>query len=423
MPLFHWLRKPSACFYLALLLAVFAAGCQMPAGAAGLPTLAVAALVDDAGAGGRNGLPPTFTPPPPTLAPTATALPFTTPRSPTQTPLPVPTNTPVTPETATPTPSITPSPTITPTATLKPREAYTPAEPLPLVYYPRPAADNGWGIHWIPTTSQDRGVVDRFVAEVKRMHIKWVVFLNDHTDIGRNDYLVDQLVANGIMPIMRIYRSGILPYDGDLSAMVRHYRARGVYYFQLYNEPNVNDENHQGVSNPNTYAVTWAAAAREVIANGGYPGLGALSPGGPYNHYQFLARTLQALKRNGDLGLLNWGWVSVHNYHGLRAPDDPDGFLLFRQYDAIINTYLHRSLPLIGTEGGSYHPDPQIEKEMLSWQYAYMRDAEPYYFAFSAWLLANLEGGSADSAWEWQALFRRDFVHPVVTDFFYQTER
>ncbi|MCB8987541.1 MAG: hypothetical protein H6661_07320 [Ardenticatenaceae bacterium] len=56
---------------------------------------------------------------------------------------------------------------------------------------------------------------------------------------------MDKLVANGIMPVMRLYRNGVLPYDGDVGAMVRHYRARGVYYYQLYNEPNVNDENHQ----------------------------------------------------------------------------------------------------------------------------------------------------------------------------------
>ncbi|MCB8953157.1 MAG: hypothetical protein H6650_14215 [Ardenticatenales bacterium] len=410
-------------FYLALLFAGMVVGCQMPARAADLPTLAAAALLNDAQSGSSNGLPPTFTPPPPSLSPSPTATLFVTPRPPTQTPLPIPTNTPVTPIPPTLTPSITPTPTLTPTATLKPPGAYGLDEPLPLAYYPRPADDNGWGIHWIPTTSQEPGIVDRFVAEVARMHIKWVVFLNDGTDIGRNDYLVDQLVAHGIMPVMRLYRSGILPYDGDLGQMVRHYRARGVFYFQLYNEPNVNDENHQGVSNPNTYAVAWAAAAREVVANGGYPGLGALSPGGPYDHYQFLARALQALRRNGDLGLLNRGWVSVHNYQGLRAPDDADGFLLFRQYDAIVNAYLHHSIPLIGTEGGSYHPDPQVEKEMLTWQYAYMRGAEPYYFAFSGWILANLEGGSADPAWEWQAWFRRDFVHPVVTDFFYQTER
>jgi hypothetical protein len=367
-------------------------------------------------------VPPTWTPPPATASPTATpATPM--PRSqPSSTPLPIPTNTPVTPS-PTPTNTLTPSPTPEATSDVRPIGDYELDEVVPVEAFPRPTNDNGWGIHWIPTYQQDRAVVDRFVAEVVRMHIKWVVFLNNNSNIGDNDYLVEQLVANGIMPVMRVWRSNLLPYDGDLGPMVAHYRAKGVYYFQLYNEPNVNAENDQGFANPNVYAMTWAAAARDVIDNGGLPGLGALSPGGAYNHLGFLEGTLRALRYNGDLGLLNHAWLSVHNYHGTRQLDDPGGYLLFRKYDEIIRTYLHRSMPIIGTEGGSYHPDPQIEKDLIIPQYTYMRVAEPYFFAFSHWLLANKEGGSHDDSWEWQALFRDSFVHPIVTDFFYRNGR
>ncbi len=196
-----------------------------------------------------------------------------------------------------------------------------------------------------------------------------------------------------------------------------------MYYYQIYNEPNINVENRQGFANPNRYALTWATTARQVVNNGGLPGISAFSPGGEYNHYDFLDRTLRALAYNGDGALLNHAWLSVHNYHGLRPYDDPDGFWLYRRYDEIVQSHLGRSLPVIGTEGGSYHPDPQVEKEMLTWQYSYMRNREPYYLAFSHWLLANREGGGNDDAWEWQSLFRAGFVHPVVTDFFYQNSR
>ncbi|RMG96677.1 MAG: hypothetical protein D6706_09770, partial [Chloroflexi bacterium] len=325
--------------------------------------------------------------------------------------------------TITPTPTTTPEILPTETPVIKPIDQYTRAEIIPYQAFPTPPGNNGWGMHWIPTVKQDPAVVDRFVGELVRMHIKWVVFLNEGTNIGDNDYLVDRLVENGIMPVMRVYRSGVLPYDGNLGAMVAHYRARGVYYFQLYNEPNVNDENHQGFANPNQYALTWAAAARDVINNGGLPGIGAFSPGGAYNHYEFLDRTLRALAFNGDQDLLNWAWLSVHNYHGLRPYDDPDGFLLFRRYDEIVRSHLGRSLPMIGTEGGSYSPDPAVQTEFLRFQYTYMRQAEPYFLAFSYWLLANEAGGSFDPRWEWQALFRPGYVHPVVTDFFYQNSR
>ena len=345
-----------------------------------------------------------------------------TPPAATNTPLPIPSNTPIPP---TLTPSLTPTigPTPTEVIEIKPISAYRPDEVIPYQAFPRPRGDNGWGVHWMPTVSQGRGDVDRFIAEVTKMHIKWVVFLNDHTNIGDNDYLVQQLVANDIMPIMRLYRDSVLPYDGDLGALVRHYRAMGVHYFQLYNEPNVNIENNQGAANPNAYAVTWAAAARDVINNGGLPGLGALSPGGEYNHLEFMRRTLRALKFNGDDHLLNHTWISLHNYHGTRPIDDLGGFLMFRVYNEIVVEEVGRSLPIIGTEGGSYSENEQHVTSLLAYQYTYMRDAEPYYFVFSHWLLANRAGGGGDSTWEWQALFREGYTHPVVADFFYKTAR
>ncbi len=408
----HWLI-----LILILLLTAVLAACQPGGARQGIPTRVAAAVVV-----GADGLPPTWTamPTPPTPTP---ATPAPTPeRLPTNTPLPIPTITPYTPPpTRTPTPSITPTPwriTEEEFAT-----TYGLENALALSVFPRPAGDNRWGIHWIPTVDQQPGVVDRFVAEVVRMNIKWVVFLNDNAQVGNNDYLVDKLVANGIMPVMRLYRSDTSLYDGDIGAAVRHYLPRGVYYYQLYNEPNVNAENRQSFANPNYYARVWADAARQVVDNGGYPGLGALSPGGAYDHYLFLDRTLQAIKFNGDGDLLGRTWLSVHNYHGLRPYNDPDGFLLFRKYDAIVRSHIWRSMPMIGTEGGSYSSDPQVEKEFLMYQYNYMRNAEPYLFAFSHWLLANSEGGGHDPAWEYQALFRSGFVHPLVTDFFYQSQR
>ncbi|MFN2220944.1 MAG: hypothetical protein ACK2UH_00200 [Candidatus Promineifilaceae bacterium] len=424
--LLRWLSLPRwltlACL---AVMALLLAGCEMAM--AELPTLVptLSPGLSAETASDPSAVPPTWTPPPPTASPTATPATPRPVRQPSATPLPIPTNTPVTPS-PTPTDTPTPSPTPrdgTPAADIRPINDYADNEVIPLEAFPRPAGDNGWGIHWIPTYQQDPAVVDRFVAEVVRMHIKWVVFLNNNSNIGDNDYLVDRLVAHGIMPVMRVWRDNLLPYDGDLGPMVAHYRAKGVYYFQLYNEPNVNAENNQGFANPNVYAMTWAAAARDVIANGGLPGLGALSPGGAYNHLSFLEGTLRALRYSGDLGLLNHAWLSVHNYHGTRPLDDPNGYLLFRQYDEIIRATLHRSMPMIGTEGGSYHPNPQVEKDLIIPQYTYMRVAEPYFFAFSHWLLANKEGGSHDDAWEWQALFRDSFVHPVVTDFFYKNRR
>ncbi len=396
-----------------LFISLFLTGCQTEV----IPTRAMLAELPS-----DSSIPPTFTPAPATAVPIATqAGPIST-IPPTNTPLPIPTNTPVTP-TNTPTITPTPPPEGSATPVIKPLHLYSKQEVIPYQAFPVPAGNNGWGMHWMPTVSQDQATVDRFVNEMVRMHIKWVVFLNDGTSIGANDYLVDKLVANGIMPVMRLYRAGVLPYDGNLGELVAHYRARGVYYYQLYNEPNVNIENHQGFANPNQYAKAWANAARIVINNGGLPGIGALSPGGSYNHFDFLGRTLQAIKYNGNEDLLNHAWLSVHNYHGLRAYNDPGGFLLYKEYDEIVRNHIGRSLPIIGTEGGSYSPDPNVELQFATFQYTHMRNREPYFLAFSWWLLANREGGGHDEQWEWQTLFRSGFVHPIVTEFFYKNSR
>ncbi len=409
---------PAAILFLLLLLLALS-GCQLPIrlqAMAALPTMASAASTPTPT---ETIIPPTWTPSMAQATATATLPGPTRERVPTNTPLPIPTKTPITPSsTPTETPTITPTPSTTPD--VRPLAAYSREEVIPLEAFPRPPADNGWGMHWIPTVKQEPAVVDRFVDEMVKMHIKWVVFLNDGTNIGDNDYLVDRLVANGIMPVMRVYRSTITPHDGDLGAMVAHYRKRGVYYFQLYNEPNVNDENRQGFANPNHYARVWADEARKVVANGGLPGFGALSPGGAYNHYAFLDRALGAIKYNGDEWLLNWAWLSVHNYHGTRPQNDPEGFLLFRNYDQIVRTHLLRTMPMIGTEGGSYSSNADEVTSLLRFQYNYMHNAEPYMMAFSYWIVANREGGSWDDTWEWQALFRSGYVHPAVPEFFYR---
>src|SRR5205807_924902 len=109
-----------------------------------------------------------------------------------------------------------------------------PGVPLPLSAYPHPNGDNGRGMHWVPTTKQPKAVVDKFVAEAQRMGVKWVTFLNDGANVGDNDYLVDKLVGAGIEPLMRLYSSKLEPIKGDVQAMVQHYVAKGVHYFQPF---------------------------------------------------------------------------------------------------------------------------------------------------------------------------------------------
>lgn len=299
--------------------------------------------------------------------------------------------------------------------------------PMALSDFPRPEGDNGRGMHWVPTLSSSNAVVDRFVKEAKEMKIKWMVILNDDAKIGANDYLVKQLVANGIMPIMRIYTPNGKPVQGDIGALVKHYRSLGVYYYQLYNEPNLNVENPDGIPNVDRYLDRWLPAAKAVTEAGGYPGLGALSPGGNFDDTQFLSQTLDRIKQRGEVATLDKAWLSMHNYtlnHPLDYAKDSNGFMKFKWYDAIVREKLGRQMPIIGTEGGTHigsaddRTFPAINEarqiEMVTGAYRYMKKREPYNFAYTYWIIANEEGGGADTAFSHQALFKRGGQSPLV---------
>ena len=301
--------------------------------------------------------------------------------------------------------------------------------PMALDAYPHPNGDNGRGMHWVPTTKQSHAVVDRFVAEAQRMGVKWVTFLNEGANVGQNDYLVNKLVGAGIEPVMRLYSPKLEPIQGDVEDMVRHYVGMGVRYFQPYNEPNLSVEQPDGVPSVERYLNAWIPAAQAIVRGGGLPGFGSLAPGGDMSDIDFLTQAVDGLKARGQLGLLDRGWLSMHNYthnHPIQERADTDGFFKFRAYHKILHDALGRDLPIIGTEGGTFvgeHEDttlPAVDSatavSMASQAYRYMRDQrEPWNFAYSFWTIANEAGGGSDTAFSQEALFNADgSASPIV---------
>jgi len=131
----------------------------------------------------------------------------------------------------------------------------------------------------------------------------------------------------------------------------------------------------------------------------------------------------------GEADALDRAWLSMHNYmfnHPLDYAEDSNGYLKFRWYDRIIREKLGRPMPIIGTEGGAYpgaHEDkrfpPLSEAEQVRRvvdAYRYMDRREPYYFAYSYWIIANEEGGGYDRAFTDHALFKSGGrVSPIVS--------
>ncbi|MBU1747844.1 MAG: hypothetical protein KKA73_09150, partial [Chloroflexi bacterium] len=246
-----------------------------------------------------------------------------------------------------PTPAATVAPYVweeTYTATLQvaslPPAAQRQVYQVDLHLWPRPVGDNGRGLHWFPTTAQSHAVVDRFVPELVVMRIRWVVVLNGlgEWDVYANDYLVTRLRAAGIMPVLRIV-APVGPLDpARVRDIVRHYRPLGVYYYQIFNEPNLHDqwavpEPHS----PERFVDYWLPLAQVVVDEQALTGLAPLAPGGDLSDYEFLQRSLAYLAQQGQWRVLARTWVGLHNYTFGVPGDyvaDEQGFARYRRYNA-----------------------------------------------------------------------------------------
>ena len=280
--------------------------------------------------------------------------------------------------------------------------------PLPLASFPRPTNDNGRGLHWFPTTYQTRTVVDRFVPELGAMKIRWLVILQGMEDWNMiaNDYLIDQLLQAGIMPIVRIDRQVGKMDWGRLGWIVARYRERGVRYFQLFNEPNAIEEWGTSESpTPEQFVAYWIQGAEVIAANGGFPGFAPMSPQPDDSDLVFFQAALEELKRRGRFDLANLMWVAVHNY-GDFDPSHPsdDGFFRYRSYDAIVRRVFGGRLPMIITEGGLGNADQMTDAIAPMYQFV-ANQREPYLLAFAPWLIGNAVGGGHDQRWESAAWF------------------
>ncbi len=322
-----------------------------------------------------------------------------------------------------------PSKPVAPVQKPQPTTQTNPNGPMPLGAYPHPNGDNGRGMHWIPTTEQSPAAIDKFVAEAQKMGVKWVTFLNNGTDVGKNDYLVKKLASAGIEPIMRIWTQTLQPIDtGQLESMVRHYSDMGVHYFQPYNEPNLNAEQPDGKVSVDRYLDNWIPAAQAIVRGGGLPGFGSMAPGGDMDDIQFLTQALDGLKQRGQQGLLDKGWLSMHNYthnHPIDPVAGSDGFFKFNTYHQVLSNALGRDLPIIGTEGGTFVGEQEDPSQpaadaatVAKWAtqaYTYMRDQRaPWNFAYSFWTIANDAGGGSDPRFNAEALFKGDGTQSAV---------
>lgn len=271
--------------------------------------------------------------------------------------------------------------------------------------YPRPANDTGIGIHWAPGYAAAVGLArirESWLPQLKAMGIKWVKVYNHD---GALDF-VELLLAEGIMPVVRIYRPNPNPSRLGVKELV-HIEAlvrAGVRYFEFNSEPDRDTEWRGGrlpADAQELVVENTIANVESILERGGLPGIPALSNGsrwdlvgkivakgrrdlldGPvwqavHNYSRnrpldypydignqegaaYTQRFYQALS-NEAWGENAWRGRSLQDVNRLRLSranpgatiaDDHACFLAYKQFDALNRRHLGRSLPILSTESG-----------------------------------------------------------------------
>lgn len=292
-----------------------------------------------------------------------------------------------------------------------------PASALPLNKFPRPANDNGRGIHF--SLDVGDGMLATYVPKMSELGIKWALFYPG--DEMQAEKVAVAAWNAGIMPVIRpkcLINGG----QPNWLAFVQNIQKHNIpAYIQIYNEPGDNRE-WTGQHTPSNYLSTfgprWGAAAAQIYDAGGYPGLQTLSR-------DEIQAAVDAVKAGGRMDIFNRAFFSLHNYSVNHPPaypydplnqkdhpqatilDDDTAVLNLIEFAQWMYELVGFVLPMIGGEGGwiygsaddnrypkcegTYHA--QFHTEMYEWfRIGVFSNGQPipdYLFSIAPWILAG----------------------------------
>lgn len=307
-------------------------------------------------------------------------------------------------------PSPDPQPTRPPTVTL------TPENIARLRTFPRPANDNGRGLHFC-IDLRDANIawtVDNLLS----INARWtLIYAQDENQISR---AARACWNAGIMPVVRIGKK--INEGFDPVPYVNALKAIGAPpYVQIFNEPS-DDREWRGDDLPENwlgiFGRNWAGQAARVFDAGGYPGLQVLEK-------EELDAAIDAVAAQGRTDLWQRAFFCTHNYGANHPPNYPydlgktvfDDFYMVLSFLAFAKWMQERIgfvLPIIGGEGGwQWGSDQdrrypkvdaalhaQYHKEMFEWFRTRLLangEALPdYLFSIAPWIAS---GWGADDWW------------------------
>lgn len=280
-----------------------------------------------------------------TLTATATAIPATA-------TLPVATST------ASPTAT---RPSATPTATVLPATA-TPAGPtatptpaplvlrdwpaIPLREWPRPARDNGLGMHFLPKQYYDDAELQYGIDRLNELGVRWATVL-----YGDEKYLEKAALKFKAAGIMVVWRAPLRAYQQyyDWERDINVLRKVGMPpYFQVYNEPELAEEWDKRPIDRAQYLGNFVQAARDIYNAGGYVGLQFLDPG-------WMTDALNLLKQRKGEAIFGRMFFVAHPYGLNHPPEYQQGLhdvLSFLVFADLFKKQIGFVPPFIAGEGG-----------------------------------------------------------------------
>lgn len=385
-----------------------------------IPMLALAGLVLAAGCGAfRQSVPPVSAHSPEPVAlvtdnPTAAPIPSNTPEL-------VPSDqSQETPDSATasPVPSGTSQATTAPAAPTRippPLPLRDDLPPLTLQDFPRPQNDNGLCIHFIPTGYYKPAELDKEIARMQAMHLKWALAL--YSDENQLQLAAQKFHDAGITVVWRKTLQPFQRYNGWGRDVDILNRLGMPPYIQLYNEPELPVEWDTHPIDNDLYFNNLMQAFKDVYNAGGYPGLQVLDD-------DYVRRFIdEVFARKGEA--LFHRMIFVAHAPGLNHPpdyvEDMNGVLGFRAYATIFYKRLGFVPPFIAGEGGwkiDSHEDnrfpaidDRLHRDYTLAVYDWFQTGTltnggklpDYLFAFCPWLLA-----ANDEAGAWFDSFRGD---------------
>ncbi|MBK5108699.1 MAG: hypothetical protein JJE12_11230 [Anaerolineales bacterium] len=253
-----------------------------------------------------------------------------------------------------------------------------------------PPNNNRIGFHYFPDTDHYReSDLYTWLPELKNLEASWLV-LNAPADRAIPEFFINGLIENGIEPILHFHLPlEHLPPLDDLNLLFKNYARWGVNYVILYAEPN-----RQSAWSPASWSQNdlverfldrFIPPAEAAAKAGLTPVFPPLKPGGEYWDTAFLRASLQAIKRRGNLFLLermgisadahagnkplDWGsggperWPEARPYQTKNGAQDHRGFAISDWYTAIIQAVIGEPRPIIllnlgSSTNGAKSPSP-----------------------------------------------------------------